>query len=196
MRHGCSRYPRRGSWPAPSVPGIFDGLMLALEKYGTMSFAEVAAPAIELAEGFPLPEIYARYIRINQRVLALLAVFDEVLPAHRGRCRNGAKSSALPLSLGPCEIALAAAEKQTRGKRAPRIAGGPRLLLPRSASAGHRGTSAQRNGGLITIEDWQSFTLKLITPRPPRTEVTSLNKPGFLDPGSGDAGSAQHAGRL
>ena len=33
---------------AATVPGAFDGIMLALETYGTKSFADVAQPAIEL----------------------------------------------------------------------------------------------------------------------------------------------------
>ncbi len=36
------------------VPGAIDSLLIALEKYGTMSLAEVIQPAIELAQGFPL----------------------------------------------------------------------------------------------------------------------------------------------
>jgi gamma-glutamyltranspeptidase/glutathione hydrolase len=36
------------------VPGAMDSLLLALQKYGTKSLAEVIQPAIELAEGFPL----------------------------------------------------------------------------------------------------------------------------------------------
>jgi gamma-glutamyltranspeptidase/glutathione hydrolase len=36
------------------VPGAIDALLLALEKYGTKSLAEVIQPAIELAQGFPL----------------------------------------------------------------------------------------------------------------------------------------------
>src|SRR6202140_5323218 len=32
---------------ATTTPGMFDGAMLALEKFGTMSFAQVEAPAIE-----------------------------------------------------------------------------------------------------------------------------------------------------
>ncbi len=35
------------------VPGAMDALLLALEKYGTKSLAEVIQPAIELAQGFP-----------------------------------------------------------------------------------------------------------------------------------------------
>jgi gamma-glutamyltranspeptidase/glutathione hydrolase len=36
------------------VPGAMDALLLALEKYGTKSLAEVIQPAIELAQGFPV----------------------------------------------------------------------------------------------------------------------------------------------
>jgi gamma-glutamyltranspeptidase/glutathione hydrolase len=36
------------------VPGAIDSLLLALEKYGTKSLAEVIQPAIELAQGFPV----------------------------------------------------------------------------------------------------------------------------------------------
>ena len=36
------------------VPGAMDALLLALEKYGTKSLAEVIQPAIELAQGFPI----------------------------------------------------------------------------------------------------------------------------------------------
>ena len=36
------------------VPSAMDSLLLALEKYGTMSLSEVIQPAIELAQGFPL----------------------------------------------------------------------------------------------------------------------------------------------
>jgi gamma-glutamyltranspeptidase/glutathione hydrolase len=36
------------------VPGAVDALLLSLENYGTMSFAEVIQPSIELAQGFPI----------------------------------------------------------------------------------------------------------------------------------------------
>lgn len=43
------------SYQAAGVPGSVAGLALALDKYGTMSLAEVMAPAIKLAEeGFPI----------------------------------------------------------------------------------------------------------------------------------------------
>lgn len=36
------------------VPSAVDSLLLALEKYGTLRFADVIEPAIELAQGFPV----------------------------------------------------------------------------------------------------------------------------------------------
>src|SRR4051794_36891511 len=36
---------------ATTIPGVFDGILLALSQYGTMSFEQVSAPAIEYSEG-------------------------------------------------------------------------------------------------------------------------------------------------
>jgi gamma-glutamyltranspeptidase/glutathione hydrolase len=49
--------PSRGPFSV-SIPGAVDGWAALLEKYGTMSFAEVLAPAIDYADnGFPVSEI-------------------------------------------------------------------------------------------------------------------------------------------
>ncbi len=48
---------------AVGVPGIVKGIFTILEKYGTMSFAEVAAPAIRLAEeGFEVHPMQTQII--------------------------------------------------------------------------------------------------------------------------------------
>ena len=56
---------------AAILPGALSGLLLALEQHGTKSFAEVVAPAIEYADGFPLGEEFAAFIRNGQRILEL-----------------------------------------------------------------------------------------------------------------------------
>src|SRR5436309_902341 len=53
------------------LPGVFDGLILALEEYGTMSFAQVSAPAAEYADGFPIAEEFAGMLRGYQPILEL-----------------------------------------------------------------------------------------------------------------------------
>src|SRR3954447_23269649 len=51
------------------LPGVFDGLILALQKYGTMTFAQVSAPAIEYAEGFPIAREFAGMLHGYQSIL-------------------------------------------------------------------------------------------------------------------------------
>ncbi|MGC4191029.1 MAG: gamma-glutamyltransferase [Thermomicrobiales bacterium] len=54
-----------------SVPGMVDAYFRLLERFGTMSFAEVAAPAIATArDGFPLLPNGAGYIAQNTELLA------------------------------------------------------------------------------------------------------------------------------
>ncbi len=51
------------------VPGMADSALLALENYGTMSFAEVIQPAIELAQGFPMYDRLSRAIETDAKVI-------------------------------------------------------------------------------------------------------------------------------
>ena len=58
-------------WLSAGVPGTIAGMQLALEKYGTKTFAEALEPAIEFArDGFKLPEEAARYIDGAKDILA------------------------------------------------------------------------------------------------------------------------------
>ena len=52
------------------VPGTVAGLALALEKYGTMSLAEVIQPAIKLAkDGFPITYDLARVLEVYKKTM-------------------------------------------------------------------------------------------------------------------------------
>ena len=50
-----------------TIPAVVDSVALALSKYGTKSFEDVAQPAIELADGFPLYEFLRRYLESERR---------------------------------------------------------------------------------------------------------------------------------
>src|SRR5579884_913358 len=57
------------------TPGVFGGVILALQQFGTKSFAEVAEPAIEYAEqGFPMPEEFGKMLVSYHDTIALWPV--------------------------------------------------------------------------------------------------------------------------
>jgi gamma-glutamyltranspeptidase/glutathione hydrolase len=58
-------------WKAAGVPGILAGMQLALDRFGSKTFADVAEPAIRYArDGFPVSSNLATALRANQKRLA------------------------------------------------------------------------------------------------------------------------------
>jgi gamma-glutamyltranspeptidase/glutathione hydrolase len=50
-----------------TVPAVVDAAALALTRYGTRSLGDVLAPAIELADGFPMYEFLRRYLESERK---------------------------------------------------------------------------------------------------------------------------------
>jgi gamma-glutamyltranspeptidase/glutathione hydrolase len=50
-----------------TVPAVVDAAALALARYGTRSLGDVLAPAIELADGFPMYEFLRRYLESERK---------------------------------------------------------------------------------------------------------------------------------
>ena len=63
------RYPPEYGPLAATTPGTPGGLMVMLAEYGTMSLAEVLAPAIEMAEGYPIESGTVQRINENYHEL-------------------------------------------------------------------------------------------------------------------------------
>jgi gamma-glutamyltranspeptidase/glutathione hydrolase len=137
------------------LPGAFDGLILALQKYGTMSFAQVAAPAIEYAEGFPIAEEFAGMLRGYQTILGLW-------PA--------SKSFFYPNGVPP-----------QRGEivRMPTLAKTLRELV----AAERMGAFSEANEGLITYDDLKKFHADQDDPKSATFHGFEVYKPGFWTQG-------------
>ena len=165
---------------ATTTPGMFDGVMLALQKYGTMSFAEVAAPAIELADAFPTTEIFATtlghdesmlrrwpssvsYFFINDKLPVPGQVFKQPDLAHTLR-------------------AMVAAEKSCPGDRAKKI-DAVRDYFYRGPVAKEMGAYSEANGGLVTYSDIAKFHAEIDTPRSTTFHGYEIVKPGFWTQG-------------
>ncbi len=172
--------PAVGILSAP-VPGVFDGVILALARYGTMSFAQVAAPAIDYAaSGFPIAEEFAAFIHSNQR-------FIELWPASRdfffpgGRAPDRADIFREP-TLARTLRALAAVEKKSAGDRQAKLRA-VRDYFYKGALAHRIAAFSEHNGGLIAYKDLAGFHAETDRPRSTTYHSYEIVKPGFWTQG-------------
>ena len=163
------------------TPGVFDGLILALDKYGTKSFAEVAQPAIEYAEqGFPMLEEFGGMLHSYQRILALWPdsvkfFYPEGVPTNRGDVFREP-------TLAHTFKELVAAEKKAHGKRADKLRAVRDLFY--KGSIAHRIADAnQKYNGLIAYEDLANFHADLEEPKMGTYRGYEIYKPGFWTQG-------------
>jgi len=131
-----------------TAPGALDGWCSLLDKHGTMSLAQVLAPAIELAErGFPVTEIvghiWKKYIAKVQsnNVTASTYLIDGRAPE-------------------PGEIFV----QPDLARTFKRIAEGGRDVFYRGEIAEAIAACSRENGGLIDIPDLKDHTSTWVTP--------------------------------
>jgi gamma-glutamyltranspeptidase len=127
---------------AAITPGVFDGLMLALETNG-MTFAQVVAPALEYADAFPIGD-GSPISFIRQRLLCC-GPPRAVLPSQRAATGAGTifKQPAIARTLRD--------SRGEKGAQQPRQKiCGSRLLLKALA---RRIDFSEKNGGLIRYDD-------------------------------------------
>lgn len=174
-----SPIPAVGILAAP-LPGAFDGLILALSRYGTMSFSQVAQPAIEDTTGFPIAEEFAQFIRNYQRILELWpASRDFFLPGGIAPERGTILREP---TLGKTLRALAAVEKRTPGSRAVKLRA-VRDYFYKGSLARQVAAFSEHNGGLITYKDLAGFHAEIDKPRTTTYRGYEIVKPGFWTQG-------------
>ena len=165
---------------ATTVPGVFDGLMLALQKYGTMSFAQVVAPALAYTRGFPTPEILSRYIAESKQFLELWPVSMKFFQPN-GHVPMPGEIFTEP-SLTRTLEQLIAIEKKARGNRMAKIEA-VRNYFYRGPIAKQIGDFSEKNGGLLRYSDMAGFHAEIDTPRTTNYRGYVVNKPGFWTQG-------------
>jgi len=165
---------------ATTIPGVFDGLILSLSQFGTMSFEKVCEPAIEFADGFPIGEEFSHYIRNMQPIL-------ELWPASRSFfLPGGAPPSRGEMfrqpTLAKTLRELVAAEKKARGKREAKLKA-VRDLFYQGSLAKRIVAFSESNGGLITYNDMKNFRAETDQPRSTMYRGYEVMKPGFWTQG-------------
>ncbi len=146
------------------VPAAPDAWILALERHGTMGFADVAARAIDYArDGFPMHPFMASFIRRNEanyaRWSSNAAIYlPDGRPPAEGELFRQADLAASIQYMADEDRATAAEGGRLAGLAAARAA--PyRGDLARAMVACHR-----ENGGRLTAEDLAGYSSEIETP--------------------------------
>src|SRR5689334_9961050 len=166
---------------AAITPGLVDGLLLALEKYGTLSFTQVSAPAIEYAdEGFPIGEEFAEFLGELQQYHAFWPTSFRFFYPTGTAPRRGeiVKMPALAATLRQ----MAATEQKAKGDRGAKIRAVHDLFYKGDIAA-KISTFLDANGGLITRDDLAKYHAETDEPRTGTYRGYTISKPGFWSQG-------------
>ena len=184
---------RRGrtSGPIPSygllpalVPGMVDGGLLALERFGALSFAEIIQPALDLADSLPLDEIRARSILQSARFLRHFPTSWRVfLPGGRApRAGDLFHQPDLAATLRSMAAAERAALLEKRGRTDALKA--VRDHFYRGEIARRIGRFVHRNGGLLRYEDLARYRAEVEAPIQTGYRGFEVYKAGFWTQGA------------
>ena len=165
------------------VPGMVDAGLLALREFGTKSFAEIIAPAIELADGMPIDEMRAGSIERGKR-------FFEMWPSSKrlfmpgGRARYREKSSASRTWPAPCgRWWMPSIRHWLPGTNRVAAIDAVRDYFYRGEIARKIDGFSRDNRGLLRYEDMAEFKLQPEEPVSTTYRGYQVYKPGFWSQG-------------
>lgn len=137
------------SYHSIGVPGTVAGMIMALEKYGTMKLSEVIAPAIRLAEeGFPLTYDQANLIKRYESRLRKWPETEKIFYKSKTECYQAGDTL-----------------------RQPDLAWSLKQISQHGAKAFYGGSIAEKivadmknNGGIMTINDFKQYKVYEASP--------------------------------
>jgi gamma-glutamyltranspeptidase / glutathione hydrolase len=153
---------------AAVTPGTPGGLMTMLAEYGTMSLAEVLAPAIEMADGYPMEAELSNTIEKYKDKIAQWPYSRKTILIHPGEAREGPQPGEIfhQPELAATLRKLVEAEKGARAhgkdRKAAIYAAYDRFYKGDIAKELVRGTREQ--GGLFTEADLANWKVKIEEP--------------------------------
>jgi gamma-glutamyltranspeptidase / glutathione hydrolase len=171
--------PAHGITSAP-VPGMVDGLLLALREFGTMSFEEIAEPAIEYATAVPIGFEFSYMLQAEWRVMRHWPASKSFFYPGNRMTRNGEVIRMPELAATLRE--MVAAEKNAKGSRQQKI-DAVRDYFYRGDLARKVDAFSQKSGGLLRYNDLAGFKANLDHPRAYRYLGYDVLKPGFYTQG-------------
>jgi gamma-glutamyltranspeptidase/glutathione hydrolase len=145
-----------------SLPGVIDAWYILLDRWGTMTFAQVLEQAIDVAEnGFPIGDALARAIAGSKKIQKYPTSERVYFPGGKapnpGEIFRNVDSARMLRKLVEAEQAAAG-----QGRREALRAARDRFY--KGDIARTMGEFSERNGGLYRYEDFAAYTAKVETP--------------------------------
>lgn len=162
------KYPPEFGALAAVTPGTAGGLMTMLAEYGTMSLKEVLAPAMQMAEGYPIEAQTANSIERGKEQIKQWQYSKKVLLTHLGEKREAPNAGEIFVQKDLLETLkkLVETEQEALKKKKTRkeaiYAAYDRFYKGDIAKEFARGCREQ--GGLITEGDLANWKVKIEEP--------------------------------
>jgi gamma-glutamyltranspeptidase/glutathione hydrolase len=162
---------------AAITPGTPGGILTMLAEFGTMSLADVLAPAIALADGYPMEAQIADTIEENKKWIKQWPDSRRAFLIHPGRKREGPQAGEIfrQPDLAATLRKLVEAERTAlaagKDRKAAIYAAYDRFYKGDIAREFVRGQAA--SGGLITLEDLARW--KVYVEEPVRTQYKGID---------------------
>ncbi len=161
-------YPPEYGPLAAVTPGTPGGLLVMLAEYGKLSLAEVLAPAIQMAEGYPIERQLADAIEREKARLKEWPYSRALFLTHPGQAREAPQAGEIFRQ----PDLLATLRKLVEAERGALAAGKSRKdAILAAYERFYRGDIAQEfvrgsreQGGLVTVEDLARWKVKIEEP--------------------------------
>ena len=162
QKNNGGKLPSSDGLLSGTVPGVVDAWYLLLDRYGTMSFAQVLAPAIELAEsGFPLSERLARTIETSRKIKKYPSTVKVYLPGGQApKAGDVFKNPDLARTLKK----LVEAEEAVKGQGRKAALKAARDRFYKGDIARTMAAFSEANGGLFRYEDFAEYEARIEEP--------------------------------
>lgn len=162
------KYPPEFGPLAATTPGNAGGLMTILAEYGTMSLKEVIAPAMEMAQGYPIEAQTANAIERGKAQIKQWPYSKKVFLPHLGQEREAPVAGEIFMQKDLYETLKKLVEteqealKKGKSRKEAIYAAYDRFYKGDIAKEIARGT--QEQGGLITEQDLANWKVKIEEP--------------------------------
>jgi gamma-glutamyltranspeptidase/glutathione hydrolase len=166
------RYPPEYGPLAAVTPGTPGGLMVMLAEFGTMSLAEVLAPAMKMAEGYPIEAAQADNMERRREILSRWPASKEVFLPQLDESDPDKRAAPYPGEIFRQPDLLRTLQKLVEAEREALEKGRDRKAAIRAAyDRFYRGDIAEElvratraEGGLITMDDLDRWQVELEEP--------------------------------